>query len=113
SGPHMKLRSLLPCILLLIPACSSSPGDSTATDAGTDAAQDAGHDAANDAATDAPQACNALVNGAPTIPIDQVASEPPLPQGGTVVDGTYWLTAVVIYTGASGPTGASGTGQTT
>ena len=101
-------------ILLLVPACSggSNPHDSTTTDAGSDADARSLTDA-SEAATDAPEVCNTLVNSAAVIPVDQVASDPPAPQGGTVVDGTYTQTSAVIYTGQGGPTGASGTTQTT
>jgi len=111
----MNPRPLLFCVLLLIPACSSnSPGESTQTDAGGDAANDA-HSLPDtaDAAPDAPPVCNTLPNTASPVPVEQVASDPPAPGGGTVVDGTYALTAAVIYTEQSGPTGASGTTQTT
>ena len=43
----------------------------------------------------------------------QVAENPPAMQGGTVVDGTYFLTNLTIYTGPEGPTGATGTSDTT
>jgi hypothetical protein len=117
----MNLCPLLFSMLLVVPACSSSsPGDSTGTDAGHDAASDAHStpdtgDAASatDAAPDAPAVCNTLVNSASSITVEQVASDPPAPQGGTPVDGTYALTAAVIYTGPDGPTGASGMSQTT
>jgi len=82
-------------------------------DAAPDAAGDAAPDhPASDAADDAPVACNTLVNSAPSITVEQVASDPPAPQGGIPVDGTYVLSAAVIYTGPAGPTGPSGTSQT-
>jgi hypothetical protein len=120
----MKLRALLLSTVFLVPACSSAPdvsapADAAASDASspTDAASridasDASPPAA-DAPDDAPLTCNALVNSAPTITVEQVASDPPSPQGGTVADGTYAMTAAVIYTGAAGPSGPSGTAQTT
>ena len=64
-------------------------------------------------ANDAAETCNTLVNSASSVSIEQVASDPPAPQGGTIANGTYTLTAAVIYTGPQGPTGASGTTQTT
>ena len=110
----MNLRPLLFSILLLVPACSSSsPGVSTQTDAGTDAASDAPSLPDTNAGLDAPVACNTLINSASAISIEQVASDPPAPEGGTPANGTYALTAAVIYTGPGGPTGASGTTQTT
>ncbi len=67
--------------------------------------------------------CNDLSNTAPVVEEEQQPTDPPQPDGGTLVDGTYFLTAVTVYTGdggASGPDGrmtqqtstsASGTGQ--
>ncbi len=69
--------------------------------------------ASGDAGTDAAPSCNAIANGAPVVNITQVAMDPPTPQGGTIVDGTYWATAVEIYTGPSGPTGVTSTSQMT
>ena len=116
----MNLRPLVfLSLLLLAPACSSrSPGDGAHADAGPDGASDArspeeAGDAAGDAAIDAPTACNTLANSAAPIPVVEVAADPPAPEGGTVVDGTYALTGAVIYTGSAGPTGTSGTTQTT
>jgi hypothetical protein len=54
-----------------------------------------------------------LVNSAPSIGVVQVAADPPASQGGVPVDGTYTLSSAVIYTGAGGPAGPSGTAQTT
>jgi hypothetical protein len=121
--------------LLAVPACSSSSGpDTHASDAGADIARDAAHPDASsgdassgdasadtsagdassgDAEADAPAACNTLANGAATIPVEQMAADPPAPQGGAVADGTYTLTSAVIYTGPNGPSGATGTTQTT
>jgi hypothetical protein len=118
----MNPRFLLALTLFLHPACSSGPRDATGTDAGGDAAGDAhstpdtqgpGDSAASDAAADAPPVCNTLVNSGATVTVDQVASDPPAPQGGTLLDGRYTLTTAVIYTGASGPTGSTGTAQMT
>ncbi len=120
----MTLRPLLFGALLfvpaLLPACSSSsPGDTHPADAGVDAAPDTASDAAPDhpasdaADDDAPVACNTLLNSAPSITVEQVASDPPAPLGGTPADGTYVLSAAVIYTGSAGPAGPSGTSQTT
>jgi hypothetical protein len=66
-----------------------------------------------DAAVDAGAICNTLANTAATVTTQQVASDPPAPEGGTVADGTYTLTQVDIYTGPNGPAGPSGTAQTT
>jgi hypothetical protein len=47
------------------------------------------------------------------VSVEQVASDPPAAQGGTIEDGTYWMTAATVYTGPGGPTGETGTMQTT
>ena len=118
----MKLRHWS---LILLAGCSSSSGaPSTPADASPDAsapidasASDASmpEDAAasDDTGADASVPCNAIANDAPVVNVTQVAADPPAPQGGTIVDGTYWQTAVSIYTGPSGPTGATGTSQMT
>jgi hypothetical protein len=69
--------------------------------------------ASDDAGADTGAPCNAIANGAPMVDVIQLAADPPLPQGGTIVDGTYWQTALAIYTGPSGPAGKSGTSQMT
>jgi hypothetical protein len=105
----------------LLAACSSSSGGGTPQDGGSEAtASDAGDAGApqdgataHDAQGDAPPACNTLANVAQQVPLQQVAQDPPQPQGGTVADGTYTLTDVSIYTGTAGPSGASGSSQTT
>jgi hypothetical protein len=55
--------------------------------------------------------CNALVNGAPQVTANQVASVAPPATGGTLVDGTYFLTSVTIYTGFGGATGPTGSAE--
>ena len=134
----MKLHYLVSFSLLFIPslpACSSASPDSGGSDAGaaSDANKDSGGDApadassdatgspdtsapsspATDAAEDAALACNVLVNSAAVVTVEQVASNPPAPEGGTIVDGIYAMTSAIIYTGPNGPSGATGTGQTT
>ncbi len=116
----MKLRHGL---LILLAGCSSSSAPTTPpADASSDAsipteasAPDAAmpEDAADDTGGDAGAPCNTVANGAPVVDVMQVAADPPAPQGGTIADGTYWQTSVAIYTGPSGPTGASGTSQMT
>jgi hypothetical protein len=49
--------------------------------------------------------CNAIPNGAPLITQQRVASAAPTAQGGTITDGTWYLTACKLYTGAGGATG--------
>jgi hypothetical protein len=69
-------------------------------------------DATGDAKSDAPKqtcatddgGCNALVNCAPKVNVDEVAQNPPVATGGIVPDGTYLLTAYSIFTGPGGST---------
>jgi hypothetical protein len=113
-------------LVFLLAGCTSSPAP--ATTSGGDASSDASNpteasapdtsvseDAAtsDDTGVDAGVPCNAIANDAPVVDVTQVAADPPVPQGGTIVDGTYWQTALAIYTGPSGPAGASGTSQMT
>jgi hypothetical protein len=50
----------------------------------------------------APVACNNLVNGAQVIDKNHHAEAPPVMTGGTIVDGTYFLTAMDKYNGETG-----------
>jgi hypothetical protein len=107
----------------LLAACSSNASGNSTPDAGNEAASSTGDAAeaggaqdgttAGDAQGDAPLACNALANVGQTVTLLQVAQDPPQPQGGTVVSGTYTLTDFTLYTGPTGPTGPSGSSQTT
>jgi len=105
--------------------CSSSSGGTSPSDAGSD--HDAGADGAEpidgatpedggssaDAPAEAATVCNMLANSASVITYSQVSQNPPTPQGGTMVDGTYAMTDASIYTGPNGPSGPSGMSQTT
>jgi hypothetical protein len=55
--------------------------------------------------------CNAIVNDAPEVSINQVAEDLPSATGGKIEDGRYHLTAVTVYTGPGGPSGPSGARQ--
>jgi len=66
-----------------------------------------------DGASDATTACNTLVDTAPTVTTEDVASPPPVLTGGTIADGTYFLTALTVYTGDGGAAGASNGNSTT
>lgn len=52
--------------------------------------------------------CNANVFGGPTLPEQQMATSAPAPQGGSVQNGTYYETSLVLYTGTGGATGPTG-----
>jgi hypothetical protein len=124
----MKIRHGL---FIVLAGCSSSvapaatPGPDASPDAATpmdastpdaaapDAATADAPAASDDAAADAGAPCNTIANGAPVVDVTQIAADPPAPQGGVIVDGTYWETSLDIYTGPSGPAGVSGTSQTT
>jgi hypothetical protein len=57
-----------------------------------------------------PGGCNSLVNAAPVVAKFQAATNPPAPGGGPIVDGTYYLSQAITYTGpggASGPLGST------
>lgn len=91
-------------ILWTLSACSSST-----TTVVADASVDAPLDAGKDTSTDGPPLCNMVANTAPTIGQQYAAGEPPAPTGGTIIDGTYFVTAATIFTadaGVTGPTGA-------
>jgi len=64
-------------------------------------------------ASDGAVVCNAIVNGATAVTSEQIAQNPPTLVGGTIANGTYFLTGLAIYTEPEGPTGAGGTTQTT
>jgi hypothetical protein len=112
------------CLLLFFAGCASGPTptttaglDASSSDSGlpTEApASDAAmteESASDDAGDDSGAPCNTIANDAPVVDVTQVAADPPAPQGGTIVDGTYWQTSLAIYTGPNGPTGTSGTSQ--
>jgi hypothetical protein len=66
-----------------------------------------------DVSSDAPAACNSLANLPPAVTIAEVASDPPPASGGVIVDGTYSLWDVTIFTGPRGAIGSAGSTQTT
>lgn len=115
----MTLRSLSFFAALSAAGCGGSDVTSGGSDAGDASTQDGGgvDSSAIDSgaidsgvvdSSDAAVACNTLVNSAPVLPLSYVATAPPSPQGGPIMDGTYLLTAAAIYTGVGGQTGATG-----
>lgn len=97
----------------LTPTDGSATEDSSigTTEAGG-AAADGGSSGA-DGASDATTACNTLVDTAPSVTTENVASPPPVLMGGTIADGIYFLTALTVYTGDGGAAGASNGNATT
>jgi hypothetical protein len=54
--------------------------------------------------------CNNLtLSGTPTVPVSYAAMGAPAFSGGTLVDGTYFITSGTFYSGAGGMTGSYGT----
>ena len=107
--------NLRPCLFVLLAGCSSSSPPASASDAetpGQDATGPSDGDS-QDAGTDANPTCNTIANTAPVVQVTQIAADPPTPQGGTILSGTYWGTSLDIYTGPSGPAGTTGTWQAT
>ena len=101
----MKAWSVFGACLL---ACSSQTNTSDGgTDASADVIDDVKADAPQEAGKDA--GCNSLTNVGTVIQQMNVASDPVTGDGGTIVLGTYVCTAAVIYTGADGGSGPTGT----
>ena len=92
------------CLLgVCLLGCSSQ--DPSSSDGGANGSAD---DAQPDAPKPSDGGCNNLANIGPVVQEMYVASDPPTGDGGTIADGTYACTAVVIYTGPDGGTGAVG-----
>jgi hypothetical protein len=96
----------------ILVACSSSttaPSPSAPADAGPtpDASQE---EPPEDAGVDAPLSddCVPPENDAPYIDVESVESDPPSMTGGTIADGTYFLTRFAVYTGPDGGTVSPG-----
>src|ERR1041385_3940142 len=84
------MRNTLVVVMVLLTGCGDSSSNSP------------------DAAPDGPDECNALATPTNSVLAMQMASAPPTPQGGTVVDGNYIVTMAIIYTGVGGATGPTG-----
>lgn len=110
-------------------SCSSSSTDDgipdgAAVDSATDASTDTqprldsgadrqASDAPLDSKSDARTTCNALVNGGLVVTATYVlANTPPPALGGTVISGTYFLTAITRY-GENAPDAGAETAKTT
>jgi len=101
-------------------ACSSSSTGNTGggTDAGHDSAvaADTGPGADSGSPVDAaPEStvndagCVVINNGASVVMEQSVATAEPAATGGTIPDGTYFVTAATVYAGPGGMTGPTGT----
>jgi hypothetical protein len=76
------------------------PGSSTPPDDGNEPADP---NQPKDPAPTQPGACNTLVNDAKAISsIDVLASDAPVPAGGTIPSGTFHLAGITLYAGKSG-----------
>lgn len=111
-------------VAVFLVACSGNdPGTDAGTDAGMsadagkdggdsqpDAGRDGGVDAGVDAGTmqDAGNQCSGIVTDAGEIEQLFVAAATPVGVGGTIVAGSYDVTAWSVYTGADGGTGPTG-----
>lgn len=103
-------------ILWALTACGGDDSTTTTPDASMDATEepavklDAGMDTAvADTGSDVMQGCNNLGNSAPSVAQQYAAGEAPAPSGGTIADGTYFVTGSRVFVGdagLSGPTGA-------
>jgi hypothetical protein len=122
-------------VLLSVPGCGSEPEAPPALPDAMSGAMGAGTDAAptdtssssptSEASPDAPSLavctgaleppdsgdCNTLTLDAPPVAVMNVATDPPMGAGGTILDGLYWKTAAVNYTGPDGASGPDGTMQ--
>ena len=94
----MKLGGLLGAVALSAAACGG--GSTPAVDAAV----------APDAFVPPPDAgpCNTIADVGTDVAQVGVAEAAPAATGGTIVDGTYVVTSAVVYTGAGGLTGPSG-----
>jgi hypothetical protein len=113
---------LMIVLTLVLPAwaCGSSPqrsqdagsADAGAQDGGSSdgGTQDAGaQDAGPDCVVpDAGAPCNTINYAGPNIEEIKVAQNPPVLTGGTILAGTYAMTALTLYTGTGGASGSTG-----
>lgn len=116
--PGLMRQTLAACALALSVACSSPghPGgsaDAAAGNAGTSGSGGSGLGGSSgvggaSAAGGSEPSCNDLVLDAPAVGFSYDAGPAPAALGGSIADGTYFLTAQIVYDTASGPTDALG-----
>jgi hypothetical protein len=126
-NPRALCAALGGLSLLVLSACSSSGSGGTTTSTagtgttsgGTNGGSSTGGSSSgtsggmcNSGTSTGGSPCNSIANGASVVQEQQSPNTAPSPQGGGVpADGTYYMTALTVYTGpggASGPTGNSG-----
>ncbi len=103
-------------IFWALAACGGDDSTATTPDASTDAIEeptvklDAGamDTSVADTGSDVMQGCNNLGNSAPSVAQQYAAGQAPAPSGGTIPDGTYFVTASSVYIGDAGLTGPTG-----
>src|SRR5688500_16152734 len=101
----MGIRSVFLASQILALACSTPEG--TTIDGASPAVDAAVVDTgASDLprTPDAAAACHGLVLDAPAVGLSYDPGAPPMPRGGTIAGGTYFLTAQVVYATMSGST---------
>ncbi len=116
----MRARFMVAACVMIF-SCQSTPSGG-ATDASSDvsgdvpgdvsgdAGGDASVDAAQDQGTDSEsKECNSLVNVGAAVRQMFVATRAATGDGGVIVNGTYVLTAAVVYSGPDGSVGPTGT----
>ncbi len=87
---------------------ASSPATDSATKAPSQTETVSTSDAAAVDGSTRPQACNVVADVGSHVAWNNVASVPPTPSGGTIVDGTYVLVDLTTYTGPGGKQGPTG-----
>jgi hypothetical protein len=90
--------------VFLLGACSSNssanPVDTDPAEAGAPEASgaDSGQPSPGASVDSSPPGpCDELTNSAPVVMIGSVPTRPPAPTGGTIVDGTYFVTNVTVF----------------
>lgn len=98
--------SLRPFVFSAFVALSSASVAACAADTTTTTTPGSNTDPSTPVDPNAP--CSTLENVAKPVEILEQASEPPVPTGGALVDGTYVVIGAVRYTGAGGANGPTG-----
>jgi len=116
---HTQSRALAATAVLIAlagPGCVEAEQESNDGGGGTSTAPTGvgggtGGSGGGEGAAGGASACNAIVNDAPEVTINQMAEELPSATGGKIENGRYHLTAVTVYTGSGGQAGPTGARQ--